>query len=67
MPVNIQEIVTTVRAVDGDALVSPQVLARIVEAVLEAVEARERHEKRTRAETRVTAGVAFEPGEEDER
>ena len=67
MPVNIQEIVSTVRAVDGDALVSPQVLGRIVEGVLQAVEARERHDERVRADTRVTAGVAHEQSEEDGR
>ena len=67
MAVSIQEVLSHVRAVDGDALVSPQVLARIVEAVVEAIEGHEGHRRRVRAERRVTGGVAAEQREEDGR
>jgi len=60
LQVQIDEIVSSVRAVDSDALLSPQTLARIVQTVLAAVEAREGHAARVRAETSVTGGVADE-------
>jgi hypothetical protein len=65
MDVYIDEIVSTVRAVDGEALLAPQTLERIVRAVLRAVEERDTHERRVRAERRVTAGVRAEQYEED--
>ena len=64
MDVRIQEIVSEVHAVDGDALLAPQTMSRIVDAVLRAIEAKESHGRRLRAETRVSGGVAFEQGEE---
>jgi hypothetical protein len=63
MQVEIQEIVSTVRTVDGESLLAPQTLARIVAAVLAAMEARTAHDERWRAETRVTGGVAHEQAE----
>ena len=65
MEIHIEEIVSTVRAVDGEALLAPQTLERIVRAVLRAVEEREAHARRVRAERRVTAGVRAEQYEED--
>jgi hypothetical protein len=65
MNVRVQEVVSEVHAMDGDALLAPQTLSRIVEAVLRAVDERGDHERRVRAETRVTGGVAFEQSEED--
>jgi hypothetical protein len=65
MDVHIGEIVSTVRAVDGDALLAPQTLEKIVRAVLRAVEEREAHACRVKAEQRVTSGVRQEQeGEE---
>jgi len=58
--VQIEEIAATVRAVDGETLLAPRTLASIVAAVLAAVEAREGHAARLRAETAVTGGVASE-------
>jgi hypothetical protein len=58
--VQIEEIAATVRAVDGETLLAPRTLARIVAAVLAAVEAREGHAERLRAETGITGGVASE-------
>jgi hypothetical protein len=57
MDIDIGEIVSSVRAVDDKALLSPQVLRKIVESVLQAVEDRERHGEREGAERRVDGGV----------
>jgi hypothetical protein len=64
MDIHIDEIVSSVRAVDDKALLSPQVLGRIVETVLEAVERREKHGARVGAERSVTGGVADEQDSE---
>jgi hypothetical protein len=58
--VEINEVVSTVRAVDGDALLAPQTLTRIVTAVMKAMEEMESHRHRVHAETEVTGGVAAE-------
>ena len=60
MDVHIGEIVSTVRTVDGDALLAPQTLEKIVRAVLRAVEEREAHACRVKAEQHVTSGVRQE-------
>jgi hypothetical protein len=60
MDVHVGEISSRVQAVDGDALLSPQVLEKIVRAVLRAVDERDSHNKRVRAEQRVTSGVRQE-------
>lgn len=61
--VEIGEIVARVRLVDGDSLLAPSTLARIVQAVLAAMNDRESHRERVRAERRVTGGVAYEQEE----
>jgi len=53
MDVSIGEISSTVRAVDGDTLLSPPTLARIVQAVMQVVEDREQHRKRVNGERKV--------------
>jgi hypothetical protein len=60
MEVNIGDIVSTVRAVDGDVLLAPQTLQKIVNLVLEAVRQQEEHRMRVRAEQRITGGVREE-------
>ena len=60
MDVNIQEIQSTVRAVDSNSLLTPRVLSTIVQAVMEAMREREEHDQRVRAEQRITAGVHAE-------
>lgn len=60
MQVEINEVVSTVRAIDGEALLSPQTLSRIVAAVINAMEDVESHRDRVRAETEVARGVATE-------
>ena len=60
MEVRIDEIASTVRAVDGDSLLSPQAMKTIVRAVLEAVRDREEHRARVAAEKRISRGVRQE-------
>jgi hypothetical protein len=64
MEVNIQDVVSTVRTVDGDALLAPRTLRTIVQTVLRAIEEREMHRERVRAEQRVSGGVREELEEE---
>jgi hypothetical protein len=65
MDVEIAEVVARVKAVDGSALTSPEVLRQIVAAVMRAVEEREAHMGRLRAERRVTGGVSEERDAEE--
>jgi len=64
MQVSIDEVASTVRAVDGDALLAPRTLQSIVAAVLQAFQDAEAHRMRVSAETRVTDGVGRERKEE---
>ena len=65
MDVEIGEVVTTVKAVDGSTLASPEVMRQIVKAVLRAVQDQEAHAGRVRAERRVTGGVSQERDAEE--
>jgi len=65
MDVEIGEVVATVKAVDGGSLTSPEVMRQIVAAVLRAVDEREGHGARVRAERRVSGGVAEERDAEE--
>ncbi len=65
MDVQIGEMVSTVRAVDGESLLSPQTMARIVNAVMRAVREDQEHAKRVGQERRVTAGVSQEQAGEE--
>ena len=60
MEVHIADVVSTVRTVDGEALLAPATMERIVRAVLRAIEEREAHQERVRAEQRITGGVRDE-------
>ena len=65
MDVEIGEVVTTVKAVDAGTLTSPDVIRQIVSAVLRAVEEKQAHTDRVRAERRVTGGVSEERDAEE--
>lgn len=65
MDVQIGEITTTIKAVDGTTLISPDVLRQIVSVVMRAVEERDAHSDRVRAERRVTGGVSQERDAEE--
>ena len=64
MEVNIEEIVSTVHAVDSNSLLDPNTLRSIVSAVMKAVAEKDAHEQRVRAEQRISAGVRAELEEE---
>lgn len=64
--VHIHEIVGTMRLVDGESLLSGQILERIVEAVLAAVEADRRDDASRRRDTRIGRS-ADRPSEDDLR
>jgi hypothetical protein len=51
MDIIIQEVVSTVRAVDGTALLEPRTMAQIVRAVMAAMAAHSEQEKRREADT----------------
>lgn len=56
MEVHIEEMQSTVRAVDGSSLLAPQTMQKIVEAVMRVVEEREAHRERVKAEHGVDGG-----------
>jgi hypothetical protein len=60
MEVQINDLQSTVRAVDSDSLLSPQTMEKIVRVVLQAVNEQEAHRQRVRAEQRITRGVSYE-------
>jgi hypothetical protein len=66
MDLHIGSLVSTIHAVDGDTLLSPPTLERIVRAVLQALDERDAHRARVRAEQRISPGVRHElEGEEE--
>jgi hypothetical protein len=60
MNVEINEVSSTVRAMDGRAMLSPAVLERIVSALAQAIKEGEAREQRAQGERRVTGGVSDE-------
>jgi hypothetical protein len=60
MEVEIGNVVSTVRAVDSGELLTPQILEKIVRAVLQAVQEKEEHHSRALSERRITGGVSEE-------
>jgi hypothetical protein len=65
MEVEINELQSTVRAVDHESLLSPQMINRIIRLVLAAVDDRDNHRKRVKAEQRITDGVSHELEEQE--
>ena len=57
MEVNINDVVSNVNVVDSNSLLTPQVLQKIVNVVLEAVREQESHHKRVHWEQNVRSGV----------
>jgi len=64
MDIEIGELTSTVRAVDGQALLTPKVMQAIVRTVTDATKENEAREQRAEAERRVTGGVSQERDEE---
>jgi hypothetical protein len=65
MDVEIGEINSTVRAVDGNSILTPRLMAQIVKEVLQAVRDERDHHKRVRAERKVSNGVSHEQAEDE--
>ncbi len=53
MEINIQEVVSSVRTVDSESLLSPAVLSGIVSAVAEAMRLAEQQAQRSSRDTRI--------------
>ncbi len=62
MDVEIGELSSTVRTVDSQALLNPQVLEQIVRVVMRRVRENQAHDRRTQDERRLERGVS-EPEE----
>ena len=65
MEVEINELQSTVRAVDHDSLLSAHTMERIIRQVLAAVDDRDNHRKRVKAEQKITDGVSHEQEERE--
>ena len=65
MSVNIQNINSTVRAVDSNSLLTPEVMQQIMQMVLQAVDDRLRDQQRERTDRRVTPGVVYDMEHEE--
>ena len=57
MEININEIESNVHTYDPQSMLSPSVMASIVEAVLAAQEERDNHRDRVAAETQVNTAI----------
>ena len=62
MEVIIDEIVSRIRAVDGQTLLSPAVTRELVRLTLEAVREEREHEMRRAADTRLCGAAGGESG-----
>jgi hypothetical protein len=60
MDVEIQDVITEIRAVDSESLLTPEILEALVEAVTQAIEQQELHRARIRAEQHISGGVSHE-------
>jgi hypothetical protein len=65
MSVRVRDVVARMQVVDGDSLLTPQMLARIVTAVKEALDACNEDERSRRRDTKVAADDRCGCGEED--
>ncbi len=58
--VNVDQFVSQVHPYNGDSVLSDKTMDKIVGAVLEAVQMKERHQERVQAERKVKGGVYAE-------
>jgi len=63
MEVEIGDLKSTIRAVEGDELLSPSILERICRVVLQAIDNREAHRWRVRDEERISTGINHDMNE----
>ncbi len=64
MDVDVLQLNSTVRSVDGNSLLTPQVMQTILRTMIEAVKEHDAREARAQGERRVTGGVSEERDEE---
>ena len=57
MDIHIGDVTSTVRVMDGEAILAPKTLNVIVQAVMQAIHEREQHQKRVRAEQKLYGSV----------
>lgn len=57
MNVRIRDVVAQTQVVDGDSLLTPQVMARIVSAVMQALQAQGDDDKARRRDTQLAGGA----------
>lgn len=60
MEVNINNLVSNIRTIDSDSLLTPRVLEKILKTVLEAIREKEDHRKRMDAEHKINSIVPEE-------
>ena len=60
MHVEVGELVSNVHVMDGDSILTPQMISKVSQLILKVIEERENHQKRVRAEQRVSSGVSAE-------
>jgi len=63
MDVVIDEVVSTVRAVDSTSLLDPKLVQRLVQAVMSGVDERQAREKRRRADARIGSDDSARQGD----
>jgi len=56
MDVIVEEVVSTIRAVDSEALLHPRVVARLIQAVLTAVDEKQMRDRRRKDDARIGDG-----------
>ena len=66
MEARVREAAVTMSAVDGESLLSPQLMGRVVAAVLAALSAQRDSEESRRRDTRVGEGCGCEHGGDGE-
>ena len=60
MDVIIDEVSSTIKTLDSRSLLDEEIMRRIIQAVLQALNEQQMHDQRARSERRVTRGVADE-------
>lgn len=66
MEVQINEIVSSIRTVDQQQLLSPQLVQKLVQEVIRVMDDRDAHKRRVMDERKVTSGVRDEMEGESE-
>ncbi len=60
MPIHIENLTSTVHAVDEESILGPNTMQKIISSVLAALEEQEEHKARVFSEQRISNGVSYE-------